>query len=143
MNVAIRDPASLDFNPITGYLTSRECNSWVLSTLLGEVTYYSTDGNKQICVTPSAHGWHRFVAVLAQVYNQETLFFSSYKEGVSFGGLFNKAKTNKRHAKATSAPIEGLLLKEGKDSKCKRVYGRSFTLTRTQFQSTMAAKNSN
>ena len=70
VKVVLQKPESLCFNPATGYLTSKATNSWVLSTLFGETTYYSTDGIKQVCLTPSTHGWHCFVAVLAQVYGQ-------------------------------------------------------------------------
>lgn len=66
VNVALQDPAGFFFGSYTGYFSSKATKSWVVSSLLGETTYYST--GKQICLTPSAHGWHRFVAIVAQVF---------------------------------------------------------------------------
>ena len=123
VNVALQNPGSLCVNPKTGYLSSKATNPRVLSTLLGETTYFSTNGIEQICLTPSAHGWHRFVAVLAQVYGQGALFFPSYKGGVSFGrGFNNNSNTHKKRGKAPGAPIEGPLLKQGQESKLMHSY---------------------
>lgn len=101
---------------------SKENQSWALCSLLGQSTYYSSSELKirQICITPFKQGWYRFAAVLAQVYGQRTLFFQPFKEGLIFGtshyttnGLAAPGKPGKSHV----APIEGSVLKSGKESK--------------------------
>ena len=85
--------------------------------LLGEPTNRSIDAFKQICLTLSAHGWHRFIAVLAQVYRQRILFFPSFKDGISFGNShYSNTKSPRKRAKPPGAPIEGPLLKKGQES---------------------------
>ena len=122
-NVALADPDSLTFSEKTGYLWSKATGSWVVSTLLGQTEYFHNEdeGIRQICVTPFTQGWHRFTAVLGIVSGQRALFFQSWKGGITFGtnrygsnGLSVVAKRDKTNC----APIEGTLLKAGKESKC-------------------------
>ncbi|KAF9781147.1 hypothetical protein BJ322DRAFT_1111866 [Thelephora terrestris] len=107
VNVALQDPGNLSFNPTSGYLLSKDT---------GEACYFSSGGIKQICITPSAHGCHRFVAVLASVYGTTTLFFPTFQEGVSFAtSQFSNSKGSRRRSKSTGGPIEGPELKDGVD----------------------------
>ncbi|KAF9779575.1 hypothetical protein BJ322DRAFT_1024444 [Thelephora terrestris] len=114
INVALREPASLSLNPNSGYLRSKENSSWILASLTGQVTYFSNSGIRQICVTPFAHRWYRFVAVLAAVCEQPILYFQSFKGGVTFGTnrLKRSGYANKKPRQHV-APIDGSSLKDG------------------------------
>jgi hypothetical protein len=123
INVALREPASLSLNPNSGYLRSKENSSWILASLTGKVAYFSNSGIRQICVTPFAHGWYRFVAVLAAVFQQPILYFQSFKGGVTFGT--NRSKSSgyaKKKPRQHVAPIDGSSLKDGDASKYKTLY---------------------
>ena len=87
INVALANPSSMSVHARSGYLWSNAARSWVVTTLLGQTTYYSNcvDSICQVSVTPFAHGWHRFVAVLGTVYGQDVLYFPLWKGDVSFG----------------------------------------------------------
>ena len=78
INVALRDPTTLTEHPTTGYLHSNN-NSWIVSTLTGRTTFFSNTRIRQICITPFTHGWHHFVTVLSEVFNQPLLFVQLYK----------------------------------------------------------------
>lgn len=116
MNVALQDPHKFFFNPTIVFFSSKATKSWIVSSLLGETTYYSA--GKQICVAPSAHGWHRFVVVLAQVLGQHVLYFPSYRGGVSFAN--NRFDTgppnNNKWSKGPPSPIGGPVLAENQPS---------------------------
>lgn len=122
INVALADPTSLSVDPKTGYLMSEVNKTWVVSSLLGQTTYFSHSIIRQICITPFSHGWYRFASVLSKVYGQDALFFQSFMDGLTFGtnryestGLSVAGKRAKSH----SAPIEGSTIKAGGDSTCK------------------------
>jgi hypothetical protein len=75
---------------------------------------------RQISVTPFSHGWHRFAAVLTEVYGQTTLHLQSWKGGVTPGtNRFdpNGFADGGKSGKSGIAPIEGSILKHGKQSK--------------------------
>ena len=119
INVALTDPSSLFVNQTYGYLSSKAHSSWTASTLLGEVEFHSDTSIHQICITPFTHGWFRFVAVLAQVFGRKTLFFPSFRGGISFGTgrMDSEGSKMRRKAKINSAPIDGPLLSSDHISK--------------------------
>ena len=122
INVALRDPSSLAVNLRTGYLWSKGDNSWVVSTLLGETTHFSSGDIKQICVIPFAHGWHRFAAILAMVYGERALFVPSFKGGITFGTTqWGKVclPALGKNGESGVAPIDGSMLKSDQDSTCR------------------------
>ncbi|KAF9777705.1 hypothetical protein BJ322DRAFT_1084037 [Thelephora terrestris] len=129
VNVALRDPATLSLNPTTGYLRSQENSSWVVASLNGQAAYFANSGIRQICVTPFAHGWHRFVAVLANVFQQRVLYFQSFKGGVTFGtSRFKGGPSTKRKGRQNMAPIDGPTLKEGDTSEHHSFLHRTATI---------------
>lgn len=102
-----------------GYLWSKVTNSWVLTSLTGLSTYYSTSGIRQICVTPFAHGWLRFAAVLAQMCGVRSVFVPSFQGGISFAvsrfpGVGVPTPTVAKGV--LSAPIAGSLIPKNNDS---------------------------
>ena len=122
MNVALSDPSDLMVDAKSGYLWSQKHNSWVVSTLLGQTTYYSNSPTaiRQICIIPFTHGWYWFTAILGQVYGEPILLFPSWKGGFSFStnrydsnGFSVPGKSGKG---GSTAPIEGSILKKGKES---------------------------
>ena len=119
INVALKDPASLSVITNTGYLCSTEHNTWIVSTLSGQTTYYSSSNIRQICIRPFAHGWHQFTAVLAKTYGQQALFFPSFKGGLTFGtSQFEPNGTSipKKRTKHLVAPIEIATLRADQES---------------------------
>lgn len=120
INIALSDPSKLFINPTYGYLSMSESKSWVVNTLLGQTTYHSTTNIRQICITPFAHGWHRFVAVLAKVCQKPKLFFPSFKGGITFGTsrIEGESRANpKRRSKGSAAPIDGPVIRTDQNSK--------------------------
>lgn len=147
MNVALAQPSSLSVHKKSGYLWSNVAQSWVVSTMCGQSTYYSNcnDTIRQISVTPFSHGWYRFAAVLAEVYGQSMLYFQSWKGGVTFGT--NRFDSNGFAAGGKSgkngiAPIEGSILKHGKQSKHNTEPCGPRANGSLQFQSLTAVRNS-
>jgi hypothetical protein len=121
VNVALADPSSFSVHAGSGQLWSEKHRSWVLSSLVGQTTYFSPSDIRQICVTPFSHGWYRFVAVLATVYGQRSLYFPSFKGGITLGTNrydSNGFGTTARQGKAHVAPIIGSVLKQGEKSRC-------------------------
>jgi hypothetical protein len=121
INVPLADPSALSVHANSGHLWSEKHQSWVLSSLVGQTTYFSTRDIRQICVTPFSHGWYRFVAVLAKVYGQRALYFPSFKGGITLGTSrydSNGFLTNPKRGKAHVAPIVGSVLKNGEESMC-------------------------
>ena len=117
INVALRDPTTLSENPTTGYLRSKD-NPWIMSTLTGGTSFFSNTGIRQICITLFAHGWHRFVTVLSEVFNQPLFFVQSYKGGVAFStSRFEGDTTPKKRARKGVAPIDGPAIKGNETSK--------------------------
>ena len=122
INVALYDPSDLTVDSKSGYLLSQKRNSWVVGTLPGQTTYYSNSSTAicQICFIPFIHGWYRFTAMLGQVYGEPILLFLSWKGGFTFGT--NRYDSNGFSAPGKSgkggsvAPIEGSILKKGKES---------------------------
>ena len=111
--MALADPLSLAINPANGYLSTAHNESWVMSTLLGQTTHFSSTGIRQICVTPYTHGWYRFAAVLAEVCGHDTLFFQSFRGGITFGT--NRFESNGipvtgKPKKGEVAPVKGTLI---------------------------------
>jgi len=113
VNIALADPSSVTFDPETRYLFSTTHKTWVLSSLVGQTTHFSAGTRPQICVAPSAHGWHRLTALLAKVCNHNVLYFQSFRDGVTFSassydtsGLAPAEKS----VKGVVAPIMGSLI---------------------------------
>ena len=124
INVALADPSTLAFDSDTGYLCSTSGQAWIMSSVVGQTTYFSSGKIPQICVLPSAHGWHRLVAVLAAVSGNSTLYFQSFRGGVTFG--INRWKSNGIAAggipkKGRVAPICGSLIAKEQKSRCDMV----------------------
>jgi hypothetical protein len=118
VNMSLADPSMFSFND-KGYLWSKATNSWVLTSLTGLSTYYSTSGIRQICVTPFAHGWLRFAAVLAQMCGVRSVFVPSFQGGISFAvsrfpGVGVPTPTVAKGV--LSAPIAGSLIPKNNDS---------------------------
>ena len=118
INVALCKPNTLSKNPSTGYLRSGAETAWIVSSLTGQTVYFCNTGMRQICITPFAHGWHRFVAMLSKVLNQEAIFFQSFKGGLSFGSSQHTGLDYpKKMARADVAPINRPALPAGQKSK--------------------------
>ena len=121
LNVALADPASLYFDTATGYLSSREEQTWVVSTLLGETEFYNNTGNiRQISITPFSHGWYRFAAVLGEVLGKTVLYFQSWEGGITFGtNRFNGSgeSVGGRRRTPGAPPISGSVLTKGAESR--------------------------
>ena len=113
VNVALVDPSTLYFDTDGGYLRSKETQSWVFGSLLGETTHFSNGKIKQICVKPFAHGWHRFMAVIAAVSGFKTFHVQSFKGGVTFGTSLYQAAPEKIPKKVYAAPVQGTGLQPG------------------------------
>jgi hypothetical protein len=120
--VGLADPAEYTMHS-NGYLWSSHNKCWVVSSLIGQTTYYSSDGYRQVCVTPYAQGWYRFTAFLAQLCGHNTLLFQSFMGGITFNT--SKFKTNgntlgismqSRQMGGKIAPIRGSTLGEGQES---------------------------
>lgn len=119
INVTITDLTTLSVNDKTGYLMSNAKQSWAVSTLLGRTTHFSNSHIRQICITPFTHGWFRFTSVLSSVFNQDCLYFQSWKDGITFGTSQtdpNGSETTRRRRKNRVAPIEGPIIPAGQDS---------------------------
>ena len=112
----IADPATLYFDPDTGYLGLKETQSWVFGTLLGETMHFSNGKIKQICVKPFAHGWHRFMAVIAVVSGYMTFHVQSFGGGVTFRKSLYNPPVEKKPKKVYTAPVQGLGLQQGVNS---------------------------
>ena len=113
VNVSLADPATMYFDANAGYLRSKETESWVFGTLVGETTHFSNGSIKQICVKPFAHGWHRFMAVVAAVSGSKMFHVQSFKGGVTFGSPRYAIAPEKKPKKVYAAPVEGPGLPKG------------------------------
>ena len=116
INIALADPLSFAIDPKYGYLTSAAEKNWVLCSLMGQTTYYSTGKIKQICVAPFPHGWYWMTALLADLCNHDVLYFQSFREGITFSN--SKYETNRvfvpEHPEnGVVAPIKGSLTPNG------------------------------
>ena len=133
INIALANPTDLSVDQKSGYLWSQKHNSWVVSSLLGQTTYYSntTKAIHEVCITPFTHGWYQFTALLGQVYGELNLSFQTWKGGVTFGtsrfdsnGQIVLGKGGKGGGRVAS--IKGSILKVGKESQFHLTYNTIF-----------------
>ena len=113
----------LYFDPESGYLRSKETQSWVFGSLLGESTHFSNGRIKQICIKPFARGWYRFIAVIAAVSGYTTFHVQSFKEGVTFGTSMFKPPADRKPKNVYAAPVQGPGLQQEVNGKLRRKTG--------------------
>lgn len=112
VNVALADPSDFSINANSQYLWSVRHDAWVMSSLVGKTTYFSTGPIRQICINPYKQGWYRFTSVLAEVCKHDTLYFQSFRGGISFAGSQFNSDGNRKGIsssvkKGVVAPIKG------------------------------------
>lgn len=123
INVALADPATLSIHKDSQYLWSKRHDAWVMTSLVGKTAHFSASNIRQICVRPFMQGWLRFVAVLAEVCNHDTLHFQSFRGGITFGSSTYSSNGNRTGVSTTVekgevAPVKGSRLGEHEKSAC-------------------------